>query len=302
MMQIPGSENWTGITKIEKGWSQDEKYRTLDANGCILLLRLSDAERYIEKRQEFWVISQFARLGFPMSQPLSMGFCDGGRRVYHLLRWVSGQDMETALPSLPRPVQYALGREAGEILRKIHSLPVPADMMPWKTKLPKKQQQLQRYLESELRVPGDRKAVAFIQKNWDAIWTVPPAFLHGDFHPGNLILTPEGRVAVIDFNRWEIGDPYEEFYKLESFGVEASVPYCVGQIDGYFQDQVPEAFWRGLAVYAAHASLFSIVWAAQFGPQDVAQMQTRYHRAMADYDDFQRSVPKWYTEFNRTGR
>ena len=41
-------------------------------------------------------------------------------------------------------------------------------------------------------------------------------------------------IGVIDFNRWEVGDPYEEFYKLESFGIEESIPYCVGQIDEYF--------------------------------------------------------------------
>lgn len=37
-------------------------------------------------------------------------------------------------------------------------------------------------------------------------------------------------IGVIDFNRWEVGDPYEEFYKLESFARELSVPYCIGQI------------------------------------------------------------------------
>ena len=37
----------------------------------------------------------------------------------------------------------------------------------------------------------------------------------------------------------EVGDPYEEFYKLESFGVEVSIPYCIGQIDAYFEDAVP---------------------------------------------------------------
>ena len=36
-------------------------------------------------------------------------------------------------------------------------------------------------------------------------------YQHGDFHPGNLIYMENGEIGVIDFNRWEVGDPYEEF-------------------------------------------------------------------------------------------
>lgn len=59
----------------------------------------------------------------------------------------------------------------------------------------------------------------------------------------------------------KVGDPYEEFYKLESFGTEVSIPYCIGQIDAYFNDSVPMDFWIANAVYVAQASLYSIKWA-----------------------------------------
>lgn len=42
-----------------------------------------------------------------------------------------------------------------------------------------------------------------------------------------------GEIGVIDFNRWEICDQYEEFYKLESFARELSIPYCIGQMQAY---------------------------------------------------------------------
>ena len=99
---------------------------------------------------------------------------------------------------------------------------------------------------------------------------------------------------MIDFNRWEIGDPYEEFYKLESFGVEVSIPYCVGQINAYFNEEIPLEFWETLAVYVAHASLFSIKWAEKFGQADVDGMIERCQRAFEHYDDFRVMIPKWY--------
>ena len=117
--------------------------------------------------------------------------------------------------------------------------------------------------------------------------------MHGDYHPGNLIYTDNGLIGVIDFNRWEVGDPYEEFYKLESFGIENSIPYCIGQIDAYFDDQIPEDFWSTLAVYVAQASLFSIKWAEKFGQEDIDSMVVRCRMHLMTTTIFETYIPKW---------
>ncbi len=168
--------------------------------------------------------------------------------------------------------------------------------MPTETKRPKKLRQLAAYEGSALRVSGDEGAIRFVRENIGLIWREKPVYLHGDYHPGNLIYTPEGGIGVIDFNRWEVGDPYEEFYKLESFGADVSVPYCIGQIDAYFSDRVPQDFWTANAVYAAQASLFSIKWAERFGRAEIDGMVARANRAFDDFDGFKLSVPRWYTD------
>lgn len=104
----------------------------------------------------------------------------------------------------------------------------------------------------------------------------------------------DGSIGVIDFNRWEVGDPYEEFYKLESFARELSIPYCIGQIKAYFDNNVPEQFWITLAVYVAHASLYSIKWAEKFGQEEIDGMTARCLQAFDDYNYFKRNVPVWY--------
>ncbi len=197
---------------------------------------------------------------------------------------------------MPEDKQYKLGREAGFILKKIHSIRVVEQDYPKETKKGKKLLQLSRYEKSRVRIDGDETAIKYVKDNIDQIWKKESVYMHGDFHPGNLIYMADCSIGVIDFNRWEVGDPYEEFYKLESFGIERSIPYCIGQIDAYFDDDIPEDFWITLAVYVAHASLYSIKWAEKFGQKDIDGMVKRCLIAFEDYDHFKSYIPKWYTD------
>lgn len=294
--EINGSEKWTKIEKINKGWSNDTKYYIEKNDNEKLILRISSIDKYEEKQKEYDVICKYSKLGFEMSKPIDFGICNKQQNTYILLTWVYGEDLEIVLPKLKQSEQYRLGREAGSILRKIHNLEVPTYEIPTETKINKKIAQIQRYINSEVRIAGDEVVLDFINNNINKIWSNPPVYQHGDFHPGNLILTTDRKIGVIDFNRWEIGDPYEEFYKLESFGTEVSIPYCIGQIDSYFNDEVSDEFWNILAVYVAHASLYSIKWAEKFGQNDIDNMIKICRKSFLHYDNFKRSIPTWYEE------
>lgn len=297
---IPGIETWESVELLNKGWSTDKKYIVKTKAGEKLLLRIADAESFEEKKKEYEIICKYATLGFEMSKPIAFGLCDKGEYTYMLLSWVEGEDLEEALPKLSEEEQYKLGRSAGRILRQIHGISVAKADVPAETKKTKKLTQLERYEQSTVRIEDDETAVQYVKDNIDKLWLEPPVYMHGDFHPGNLIFTPQKVLGVIDFNRWEVGDPYEEFYKLESFGVEVSVPYSVGQIDAYFDDNVPMQFWETLAVYVAHASLYSIKWAEKFGQEDIDGMVRRCLAAMEHYDGFKKVIPSWYEAYKKT--
>ena len=295
---ISSSMNWASMEPVDKGWSTDKKYHIKTLSGEHLLLRLSSIEEYENKKKEFEIIEKYAKLGFrmfQMSMPKEFGACNGNQNTYMLLTWLEGRDLEDALPQLSENEQYRLGRQAGAILKKIHSVPLEEEDVPIKTKKEKKLLQLAKYEESGLRIPDDEIAIRYVKENIDQIWKKPPAYLHGDYHPGHLIYMQDGFIGVIDFNRWEVGDPFEEFYKLENFGIESSIPFCIGQIDAYFDDSVPMDFWIANAVYVAQASLFSIKWAEKFGQQEIDGMVARAKRAFADFDGFKKIIPAWYS-------
>ncbi|MFT4445273.1 aminoglycoside phosphotransferase family protein [Parvimonas sp. G1967] len=228
LKDIKELEDVESVEKINKGYSKDEKFKIkLKNKDEYLLLRLSDISLYEQKEKEYEVISKFSKLGFEMSKPISFGICNDKKNVYMLLSWINGVDLSDVLPKLSSEEQYLLGRKAGKILKSIHSLKVDDKKFDDSLKI-KLLDKIEKYESSDVRVENDSNFIEYVKRNVDKVCG-NYSYLHGDFHPSNLILMENNEIGVIDFNRWEISNSYEEFYKLESFGIEFSIPYCVGQ-------------------------------------------------------------------------
>jgi len=294
IQQIQGADKFSSVQKIDLGWSSDEKYDVKTIEGKRYVLRISDIKDYELKKKEFEVIKRFSTLGFEMSLPIDFGKAKDESFSYMILSYVEGESLEHALPKLDEKMQYQLGEEAGLILKKIHDLKVPDAFKNDKDIKIKKLKQLQAYETSSLRMPGDSQVIDFIKKNIHLMGRQCSTFQHGDFHPGNLILTKNNTIGVIDFNRWDVLDPYEEFYKLESFSTSISIPFSRGQLDAYFNHNIPQEFWETLAVYAAHVAVYSIKWAEKFGDNDINYMKGMYHMILKHYDNFNQVIPSWY--------
>lgn len=296
LKDIPFFQDWKTIQPIHLGWSKDKKYYIEDRQNHRLLLRTADINVLEEKKKEFAFIQKLNAYSFEMSQAIAMGTCNGGQTVYLLLSWVDGVSLESSLKKLPESEQYALGLQAGKILKEIHAIPVDVQDLPLTDRKQYKLEQLARYEKSNIRVENDSAAIDYVYQNIHRLNPLPPVYNHGDFHAGNLIYTPGGQVGVIDFNRFSCGDRYEDFYKIPIFDAETSIPFSIGEIDGYFDGRPTEEFWSVLAVYVAHAALFSIKWSEQFGADEVLAMQERCRRIFADYDNFRTVIPRWYTD------
>jgi aminoglycoside phosphotransferase (APT) family kinase protein len=297
LSDIPSFNKWAIIDQIKKGWSKDKKYYIETKNGYKLLLRISNIDTYHGKKKEFETMKEVSRLGITMSTPVDFGKCGDGAYVYSLLSWIDGDAVDEAIQTISEEKQYTLGVEAGKMLRRFHSIPAPMEQQDWEQRMLKKiNYHLEKYSESGIRVHGDEHATAFIQDNFFLLKERPQTYQHGDFHVGNLILCPNGTLGVIDFNRWDYGDPFEEFYKMMLFSRELSIPFAKGQINGYFENAIPNSFFDILALYLADVILYSIVWAIPFGTDDVNGMIKRAKMILSDYDNFTTAIPKWLIE------
>ena len=136
-MDIESSSNWQAVEQISKGWSSDKKYMIKTKSGELLLLRIADIEQYDSKKKEYEIITKYSKLGINMSMPIEFGTSNDGKNVYMLLSWIEGKDLEEVLPRLSVDEQYQLGRQAGTILRKLHSIEVDLEdilMLPYDKK------------------------------------------------------------------------------------------------------------------------------------------------------------------------
>lgn len=75
------------------------------------------------------MLQEVQRLDISMSRTLELGECAEG--VYMVQEWIDGSDAEQAIPELSAERQYALGVDAGAILKKLHTIPAPAAQEKW---------------------------------------------------------------------------------------------------------------------------------------------------------------------------
>ena len=277
---------------IEKGWSGDKKYRAVDKNGNSYLLRTSPAERREHRENCVRFMLSAAELGVPMCKALDYGMCDEG--FYCVQSWIDGSDAEELIPSLPEKRQWELGIDAGKALRLIHSISAPADAEDWEVRFGRKMdRKVEGYLECPIKYPGGENFLRYVSENRHLLKGRPQSMQHGDYHVGNMMIDHDGKLQIIDFDRFDWGDPWEEFNRIV-WCAQASPAFASGMVYGYFDGSIPEEFWKLLALYISSNALSSIYWAVPFGQDQVDVMLRQGAEILEWYDNMNTAVPSWF--------
>ena len=281
-------------TPIEKGWSGDRKYCAVDRAGKKYLLRVSAAEQYERKKLEFEQMRRVAALGIPMCEPLEFGRSEEG--VYSIQSWIEGMDAKELIPTLEGSEQYAYGRTAGLLLQKIHSLPAPEGIVRWETRFRRKaERKIRAYEACPQSYENGQAFIDYIGANWELLHDRPNTYQHGDYHIGNMMIGEGRTLYIIDWDRNDFGDPWEEFNRIV-WCAQAAPAFAAGMVDGYFDGDVPQEFWRLLALYISSNTLSSLPWAIPFGQEQIDIMRGQAEDVLRWYDNMRDPVPSWYRE------
>lgn len=289
--ELIASRGWRA-EKLDKGWSGDEKYLVTAKNGERLLLRRAPVDQKEKKRREFEAMHRLDGVKGSFSRPLEWIECEDGACL--LVSWLEGQDAEKALARMSETEKYHLGIEAGELLRRIHTVPAPEGLPDWGERFSKKlDRKRPLWLSCPVEIPGRDALIACVDEGRGLLFGRPQCFQHGDYHVGNQVVDEQGRLGVIDFNRWDYGDPWEEFNRVV-WCAQASAAYASGYINGYFGGVPGEAFFRLLRLYIAANQLSSVPWAIPFGQGEIDVMTRQARQVLDWYDGMHELVPSWY--------
>lgn len=290
---------WTKIKLVDKGWSSDKKYFITDKLGEKFLLRVSSIDEYDKKKMEYERVKMVSKLGIFISIPIEFGVCGNGEKVYSLLSWIDGEGAQDILPKMTKDEQYEFGIQAGQILQKMHTIKASVNQQPWGERYKCKiYRVIEKYYNCGININNENNIITFIKNNISYLDGRHNTFQHGDYHVGNLIITPDRQIGVIDFNRSSFGDPWEE-YDRYVFTWKTSIPFAIGQIHGYFNNKVPDEFFRLMSLYNATNIIASIPWAIPFGKEEINTMLTNANEINNSYNGFKTYIPEWYNQLSR---
>ena len=279
---------------IDKGWSGDRKFCATAADGQTYLLRISPIAQYGRKHREFQNMQEAAKLDIPMCLPLEFGTCEEG--VYAIHSWIEGTDAESAIMALDAEAQYRYGLDAGRILAVIHTIPAPADIPDWEMRFNVKiDRKIAMYENCQLKYESGDAFVQYLSRYRHLLKDRPQCYQHGDYHIGNMMIDHCGRLIIIDFEKQDAGDPWEEFNRIV-WCAQAAPAFAFGLVDGYFNGTVPMEFWKLLALYICSNTLGSLPWAIPFGEGEIQVMRRQAAQVLNWYDGMRSVVPTWYAK------
>ena len=293
---IKGYATWRNIEPISKGWSNDLKYK-LQIKNQTYLLKLTDIKHYDRKKRDYKMLQQISTLNISMNQPVDFGVCNGNKHVYILFTWLNGVDAEIELPKLSRNKQYDLGLKAGQIIQKIHSLEPSFNYVTWQEKKKKKiDKKIEGYLNCGVKCKYEEKFLTYIEQNRHLLHGRPTKLQHGDYHVGNMVIDSTGQLGVIDFNRQDIGDPWEEFNRMP-FTVRVSQAFSVGLLNAYFNNNVPVDFFKLFCLYLINNAISSIPCAIPYGEKELEVMFKNIDDIYDSYCGLTTVIPRWYSDY-----
>ncbi|QSX06584.1 zinc dependent phospholipase C family protein [Sedimentibacter sp. zth1] len=295
---IPNSSQWRNIDLTFKNWAGDRKYNIETFNGKKYLLEMSNKSFYKDKQDEFNYAKALASLF--VNKPQMFGRCNNNTLTYSIYDRFSTTYLSEILHKLNEKEQYKLGVESGKILFKIHDL----------NKLNKKDKDweytynikinhiINMFIECELPIDNSDKIINYINNHRNFLENRPQCLLHGNFQVENIAINVECKtLGVTSLNEYTYGDPWLDFANIVKSVSESPVFAC-GQINGYFQNKVPDEFFKLLALYIACQQLSDITWSLAYGDERHEQVVNFSYKVFYWYNYFTTSKPNWYKESN----
>ena len=73
-----------------------------------------------------------------------------------------------------------------------------------------------------------------------------------------------------------------------------SPEFASGYINGYFENNVPNDFFKLMLLYISSNQISTVAWAKSFGEKEVDIAINQTKRVIQWYDNYKNYIPSWY--------
>ena len=175
---IGQSREWEDIEYINKGWSDDKKYKIKTRENEELLLKISDIGQFAKKKKEFEIIKDLEEKKILMPKAVDIGVCNNDQSIYSLYTWIKGEDAAEEISKFSEEEQYKLGVNAGRYLKEIHSVNAPKSIEDWESRFNRKiDKKIENYKKCGIVLKDEKKILEYINKNRGIVIIVYTEFL-----------------------------------------------------------------------------------------------------------------------------
>lgn len=192
------------LVEVASGW--DNVMFRLGEDLSVRLPRRALAAALVEHEQR-WLPGLARALPLPVPSPIRIGRPGSGYPwSWSVCRWLPGTSATRISPEDP----FEAAETLGAFLSALHrEAPADAPVNPYRGVALDRREAgvIQRAAQLADLIDADAVVTCWTELASTPRWSAPPVWLHGDLHPGN-VLVHEGRVsAVIDFGDITSGDP-----------------------------------------------------------------------------------------------
>lgn len=284
------------VEELKKGWSTDRKFILTDGTERYTL-RCSKERTLEDQKKEY---EEIRKINHPevIIRPLQFGTLDE-EMTYILYTYAEGEDLRETLEVLSDTGLHELGLTAGNLLKEIHGTKAESERdfeSHYNLKIDTK---IRAYRDSGLDFPEVEEHIRYIETHRYLLEGRPVVLQHGDYHIGNMVVS-EGRLKIIDFSRYDYGDPYDEFNRMPMNSIY-SKSFSKGMVEGYFGGEPPLGFWKLLKLFVLVNAIASPRWAQKNSPDSMDFIMGIFRETLKDYEDKTQDIPRWYSDVTKQG-
>lgn len=217
--------------------------------------------------------------------------------------WVMGRQLNEVFDTRPE-VMVEMGKKAGKIVRNIHQQEFVKNTLKNRgVTIAPKITALAERLVGEIQSKGITfaeidKAIDYLNANLSHVSEQRAGIVHNDLRPENFILTDED-LYLFDFDSGTISDCYADFTYLSVMSEKKYRAFSYGVISAYFDNEIPEEFWRVNLVFSIMKLLDYAIYKFNKKGTAVVQQAASFMETFAHYTT---AVPTWWKGFDEQYR